>query len=350
MNNQQVDIFFHLISNRDFRDWVQHPDKERDRYWKKWMEANPEKIDDLKKAREFLERLTFKTDQLQAGELDDILLKIVAGESSPRQSEKQGRVLRSRQTALLKIAAAFVVFLISVWLIRQVAVDSDTGPSQELVAWKTIDNPKGKKSKITLPDGSQVDLNYESSLRFPNVFEGGVRKVELIGEAFFDVKHNDSLPFIVVTGEIETVVLGTTFNIRSKADDLETDVSLVTGKVQVNYSGNAEETTRFELFPGEQLSVHKQTKMVEKRPFDIQRVTAWKDGIILFHDAEFEEFIDQLERWYGVNFQIHGIAPANWKINGRYHDEKLEDILLGLSFVYNLDYKIQDKNVILHLQ
>src|SRR5690606_26987973 len=138
-------------------------------------------------------------------------------------------------------------------------------------AWKTIDNPKGKKSKITLPDGSQVDLNYESSLRFPNVFEGGVRKVELIGEAFFDVKHNDSLPFIVVTGEIETVVLGTTFNIRSKADDLETDVSLVTGKVQVNYSGNAEETTRFELFPGEQLSVHKQTKMVEKRPFDIQR-------------------------------------------------------------------------------
>lgn len=314
------------------------------------MQANPEKIGDLKKAREFVERMTFKTDQLQAEELDHILLRIVSGESSRRYSEEQESVLSGRYTGLLKIAATLVVFLIAVWAIKEVGLENKRELPPVVTAWKTVENPKGKKSKVTLPDGSQVDLNYESSLRFPDVFEGGIRKVELIGEAFFDVKHNDHQPFIVVTGEIETVVLGTTFNIRSQSDNRETDVSLVTGKVQVNYSGRAEEIVSFELSPGEQLSVDRQSKTIEKRTFDVQRVTAWKDGIILFRDAGFEEFIDQLERWYGVNFQIHGAAPNYWKINGRYQNEKLEDILSGLSFVYDLEYKIQGRNVILSIK
>lgn len=350
MNNQQVDIFSQLVSSKDFRDWVQHPNKERNHYWEKWMQANPEKIGDLKKAREFIERMTFKTDQLQAEELDNILLRIVSGESSCRYSEEQERVLSERHSGLLKIAATLVVFLIAVWTVKEIGIDNKREQTPVRTAWKTIENPKGKKSKVTLPDGSQVDLNYESSLRFPDVFEGGIRKVELIGEAFFDVKPHDDQPFIVVTGEIETIVLGTTFNIRSQLDDLETDVSLVTGKVQVNYSGRAEEIASFELSPGEQLSVDRQSKTIEKRPFDVQRVTAWKDGIILFRDAGFEEFIDQLERWYGVNFQIYGTAPNYWKVNGRYQNEKLEDILSGLSFVYDLEYKIQGRNVILSIK
>lgn len=348
MENQQSDIFFQLISNQDFRDWVQHPGQKRNYYWQKWMEANPEKLGDLQKAREFIERMVFKKQHLQSDELDQLLLKIVANEQGANSNKKVDE--RPGEKAWIKAAAIFIVFLVATWVVNKVVVEKDSEAMPLAVNWKTIENPKGKRSQITLPDGSQVDLNYESNIRFPEVFEGKVRRVELRGEAFFDVAHNDTMPFIVVTGEIETVVLGTTFNIRSKEDGQETDVSLVEGKVQVNYTGGAEGTTRFELSPGEQLRYHRLTKTTEKQAFDIQGVTAWKDGIILFKNAGFEEFIDQLEGWYGVNFQIHGAAPKNWEINGRYQNEELEDILSGLSFVYGLEYKMQGKNVIINLK
>lgn len=350
VENQQSDIFFQLISNQDFRDWVQHPDKKRSYYWRKWMEANPDKLGDLQRAREFIERMVFNKQHLQSDELDQLLLKIVANEKSTNAiSIKQADVWAGKK-GWIKVAAIFIVFLVATWVVNKVVIEKNSEATPVAVKWKTVENPKGRKSKIVLPDGSQVNLNYESRLKFPEVFEGETRRVELIGEAYFDVAHNDTMPFIVVTGEIETVVLGTTFNIRSQVDGQETDVSLVEGRVQVNFTGGAEGSKTFDLSPGEQLRYHKQARTTEKRPFDIQLVTAWKEGIIIFTDAGFGEFIDQLERWYGVDFQIYGVPPKDWKVNGRYQNEELDDILTGLSFVYGLEYKIQGKNVIINLK
>lgn len=313
------------------------------------MEAHPERIGNVQKAREFIERMAFKKDHLQPYEQEELLLKIVAGETAKPSGEEKWPLWPEKNT-FLKIAAVLVVFLVATWLITSAVIEGKSELSAVAVTSQTIENPKGKKSRFTLPDGSRVDLNYESSLKFPEEFIGGVRMVELTGEAFFDVQHNDSLPFIVVTGEIETIVLGTTFNIRSKMDSQETEISLVTGKVKVKYSGGAEGGKLVDLSPGEQLSYHRSAGTSEKRTFDIQRVTAWKDGIIIFEDAGFEDFIGELEKWYGVNFQVHGTIPQNWKINGRYKNEKLGDILSGLSFVYGLEYRIQGNNVILNLQ
>lgn len=348
MENQQSNIFFQLVSSQDFRDWVQHPNEERNYYWEKWMEANPEKIGDLQKAREFMERMVFKKDQLQSFELDELLLKIISSEKPVGSPLDQKARLWKRKNTWLNVAAILMVFLIAAWVVHRTAIHQGTDAAGAAVAWKIIENPKGKKSKITLPDGSQVNLNYESSLRFPEAFEGEVRKVELLGEAFFDVAHNDTIPFMVVTGELETMVLGTSFNIQSKMDGQETDISLVTGKVKINRTNDRQKS--IELSPGEQLRYNRLAGTAEKKTFDVRRVTAWKDGIILFEDAGFDDFIDQLEKWYGVNFQIHGTVPQNWKVNGRYQNEKLDDILSGLSFVYGLEYKIQGNNVILNLQ
>ena len=198
-----------------------------------------------------------------------------------------------------------------------------------------------------MPDGTQVNLNYESQLKFPKVFEGEIRKVELIGEAFFEVVKNDTLPFIVQTGDVETEVLGTSFNIRSYGSGQHAEVSLVTGKVKINYLNDPINKESTHLSPGEQLSYNRNSGQAIKSTFDLEEVIAWKEGIILFKDAGFEEFIDQLERWYGVDFQIYGTPSKKWKVNGRYENEKLDDILTGLNFVYGLEYKIQGKNVVL---
>lgn len=311
------------------------------------MEAHPENIGDLQKARELIERMVFKKNHLQSFELDQLLLKIVASEKNSRPSSNRKEDSGIGKYTFLKVAAVFIVFLIATWVINQLVIKEELETAH--VEWKTIQNPKGKKSKVTLPDGSQVNLNYESQLKFPAVFTGEVRRVELVGEAYFDVVHNDSMPFIVTTGQVETEVLGTSFNIRSYAPDENTDISLVTGKVKINLVHEVAGKGTY-LSPGEQLRYNESSGQAVKSNFNVEEVTAWKEGIILFKDAGFKEFVDQLERWYGVDFQIYGILPQDWKVNGRYQNEELDDILTGLSFVYGLEYKIQGKNVILNLK
>ena len=315
------------------------------------MDANPEKVEDVRKAREFIERMSFETQALPPVELDDLLGKIIANEQPPYRSvvrKKNSNAWADKQW--LKVAAILVLAMMGAVIINEIVSEIPKEPAPRVVEWRTIENPKGRKSKVTLPDGSQIDLNYESSLRFPKTFEGGVRKVELIGEAFFDVVPNDTMPFIVQIGDLETEVLGTSFNIQYYEGESETNISLVTGKVRVNKKKNGSGSEARVLIPGEQLNYHRNSQEIFVRAFDLDQVTAWKEGVIIFKDAGLEEFIDQLEKWYGVNFQIYGSSSKQWKINGRYQDEKLDDILIGLKFVYDIEYKIQGKNVILKLK
>src|SRR5690606_7283691 len=103
----------------------------------------------------------------------------------------------------------------------------------ETVEWEIVSNARGEKSKVILPDGTVIDLNYESILKYPKKFNDTIRQVELTGEAFFDVYHIDNYPFIVKTGVLETQVYGTSFNINSFDENQKLEVSLVTGKVKV---------------------------------------------------------------------------------------------------------------------
>ncbi|HLW30915.1 MAG TPA: FecR domain-containing protein [Aequorivita sp.] len=346
MKNQQSSIFSDLISNNDFRDWVKGPNEERNYYWKKWMDANPDKLEEVKKAREFIERMAFKKEQLLQSELDEVLTNVIAGEKSPSFSvQHKNRKILSVNLRWLKAAAALFIFTIAAVAMKGLLEKFPYNQTDKrVVEWKTLKNPKGRKSKVILPDGSQVNLNYESELKFPVEFAGETRRVEMIGEAYFEVVRNDSMPFIVVTRDIETEVLGTSFNIRSYGNGENTDISLVSGKVKVNRMHKGDKASTL-LSPGEQLRYHNSSGKATIENFDVERVTAWKDGILLFKDAGFEEFIDQLERWYGVDFQIYGTPAKDWKVNGRYEDEKLDDILVGLKFVYDIDYKIHGDNI-----
>jgi ferric-dicitrate binding protein FerR (iron transport regulator) len=351
VNGKDSDIFYHLITRSGFRDWVQKPNDESNYFWKKWMEEHPENISDLKKAREFIERMRFKKGQMFRNELDGLLGKIIASEKPVHQPVVQKR--REGPFAIgqwLRIAAILFISLIAAAIMDAFVSDIKKKPASVVTEWRTVENPKGRKSKVTLLDGTLVNLNYESRLKFPKAFTEDIRKVELIGEAFFEVVPNETMCFIVRTGDVETEVLGTSFNIRSYEGEQETDISLVTGKVKVNHINGESIKKITHLSPGEQFRYNRNSGQTVKTTFDVETIIAWKDGIIVFEDAGFKEFIDQLEKWYGVNFQIYGNPSKKWKINGRYQNQKLEDILTGLNFVYGLEYKIQGKNVILNLK
>lgn len=351
MKENDSNIFRYLISHGGFRNWVQDPDEESNYFWRRWIDEHPEDISEINRAREFILRLRFQQRRMSSEELDELLGKVLADESSPFGK----RSARPALYAWQKVAAVFLLGVASMVCLHEPLSKekpkllSQTNESLVFTpsARVTVRTADGERSEVTLPDGTKVNVSYESTLKFPRQFDGCVRKVELVGEAFFRVVHNDSIPFIVEAGGVETRVLGTSFNIRSLEGSSETEISLVTGKIKVSRADHQSPGEARYLSPGEQLKYSRRTGRMTIKSFDVATTTAWKDGILVFQDAGFDEFIDRLGKWYGVNFQIYGKPSVAWKVNGRYHDEKLEDILSGLKFIYGLDYRIQGKNVLL---
>ena len=345
MINPSNHIFIQLISNKDFVLWVNHPNEDREFFWQNWSQSNSDAQDEIQKAREFIQRLHFKDDFLSPDEIDALLGKVLEKDSCYRREKERSnlQIFPWLHRQWIRVAVILLISLLVGVSIERIYPTLEAEPVVMVLPLKTVENPRGIKSNFLLPDGSKVHLNYESSLTFPQQFTGSERKVHLIGEAFFDVVHLDSVPFVVMADGVAVEVVGTRFNVS--ASNYQTQVSLVQGKVLVNFLDQQSGPESQILTPGNQIHLDRRLGKSNVLPFQLERIIGWKDGIMLFQDASMPEFLDRLEKWYGVNIQVFGRPAKPWKINGRYENELLEDILLGLKFVYNIEYKINGKNV-----
>lgn len=170
-----------------------------------------------------------------------------------------------------------------------------TLPAQ-FAALNSLTTPKGGTYQITLPDGSSVWLNANSTLKYPSRFDGNERVVELEGEAYFDVSHQASLvPFLVKTDKQTVEVLGTEFNVSAYSDDPETQTTLVEGRVRV--ATTADHRPHI-LAPGQQAVTL--GKDIETKEVDIEPYIAWKNGHFLFDNTPLSTIADQLAKWYDI--------------------------------------------------
>ncbi|MFD2098980.1 FecR family protein [Flagellimonas iocasae] len=353
MAEQEQNIFNHLILNKGFIEWVRNPNEASDFFWEKWLKEKPAHSQEFYRAKAFVEKMWHEDNQMSNSELDDLLGKIIQKENTTDGNRGSSRKIFSANVTpaikkLANYAAVFAIVITTLLIYDTLTAEKTATEAMEVVEWEIISNPKGKRSKITLPDGTLVDLNYESTLKYPKKFDSKTRLVELHGEAFFDVVHIDDYPFIVKTDMLETEVFGTSFNINSFSylDDL--DISLVTGKVKVRKTAeDAIATDSIFLSPGEQVQFNKVSREMVKNEFDVETAIAWKNGTLIFKEVGFDDFIVKLERWYGVNFHIKGTPPKNWSLNGTYQNEKIEDILRGIKFIYGMNYNYdhQGKNI-----
>lgn len=354
MKNQHKHIFFELISNRDFVNWHCQPNVERTVFWSNWIDNHPQHKTEFLKAQEFLTRLKFREAHLTPKESNRILSHILSSKDCPKEKkQKTKRTGNWKFNSWSRVAAILLISLFSGYLWDKLIPKShqeDIIENSE-IEWITSHNGKGRKSKITLPDGTVAHLNYETVLEFPKSFEGPTREVKLTGEAFFEVTSDSLSPFLVKTEGLTLEVLGTSFNVKSRKFDIETDVSLVSGKLHVHFPSNVYNHNNIQILtPGNEIMVNRNSWEYQFRPFDLERVIGWKEGVIWLEDAGMKEVIDILERWYGVDIQVFGSPKSPWKINGRYQNERLEDILLGLQFMYGIDYRISGKNVLIKIK
>ncbi len=178
----------------------------------------------------------------------------------------------------------------------QLAYDPTAGKAAETVMYNTMSTPKGRQFKVTLPDGTRVWLNSASSIRYPTVFVGKERKVDIAGEVYFEVAQNIKMPFKVkVKDKAEILVLGTNFNINAYENESSIKTTLLKGSVKVNTNINA-----YTLSPGQQAQVTANDKVSIVENADIAKVMAWKNGYFNFNDADLYEVMRQLERWYDI--------------------------------------------------
>ena len=171
------------------------------------------------------------------------------------------------------------------------------GTSKE-IQYNTLNNPRGSKViSLSLADGSKVWLNAASSLKYPTSFTGSERKVEITGEAYFEVAHNPAMPFVVSKGGTNIKVLGTHFNVNAYDDERSLNVTLLEGSVSVMANHSTQPKV---IEPGAQARVDKNGSIQLDNSVDLNEVMAWKNGLFSFKAADIESIMRQVSRWYNV--------------------------------------------------
>lgn len=166
-----------------------------------------------------------------------------------------------------------------------------------------VSTPRGGQYKVQLPDGSKVWLNASSSIGFPSVFPASERRVEITGEAYFEVTKDSARPFTVRFNGSEVQVLGTSFNVMAYADEWVSKTTLVEGSVAIRNNGK-----RATLRPGEQAAVLPGGG-IETAFKPVDEAVAWKEGLFYFKNAGVKDVMRQLSRWYDVKVDYRGEVP-----------------------------------------
>lgn len=251
-------------------------------------------------------------------------------------SKKIVKATRTRYTLVYQWAAvAALLILISVGSWWFSSTESTKIVASTPIEWQEVSTRKGETREVHLPDGSVVTLNGESSLLYPTTFSESVRKVTLIGEAFFEVTPNPDKSFVVQTEQLSTEVLGTSFNIEAYAMQKDVKVTLATGKVRVK-AGMQE----LILAPAQQAVYQKDKAEMYAKQVNIALYTDWRKGILHFDESSLIVVAAQIEKFYGIPVQLEVKDAEHYYISGTFVKEPLEVVLKQLSFTdEELTYK-----------
>lgn len=238
-----------------------------------------------------------------------------------------------------RLVAAFIGIMIfsSIWWTEVYLQKAD---EQAPIPAGYYSNKLGKVTAFLLPDSTKVWLSTGSELRYEVNFTSN-RKVRLNGEAFFEVRKNPDFPFEIVTDELVTKVLGTSFNLKAYAGE-GIDLSVYSGKVQ--FGRNDEQTDFLYLIKNQKISWRSSFGFSEIKAFDSSREPDWKTGVFRFEGAKIEEIVKLLSKWYPVEFLITDDS-GGCNYSGEFHRSSLEQVLEILSYTLNLNYEIHENTV-----
>jgi len=276
---------------------------------------------------------------------------------SPPLKYERGKIRRLLWPATgVAAAVALIIFFVT-----RPALKSE--PVQ--VAQNTVSTKQGSKSKIQLPDGSQVWLNSDSRITYDENFRGPFREVQITGEAYLDIAKDKDHPFIIHAGSIDVKILGTSLNIRNYTDEKRTEAVLIHGSIEVTLRNSPDK--KIILQPNEKLVVQNGRTVIMKdtptrrRKENVPVMTLgvahiqekdstamdilWVKNKLVFDQETLEEAARKIERWYDVKVTIADTRLKHTQYSAVFEDESLRQVMEALRMTGNFRYTINKKEV-----
>ncbi|MDR0429759.1 MAG: FecR family protein [Tannerellaceae bacterium] len=277
-----------------------------------WLDASEENV------REFM----------ALHKLYDISLLNKQAYKQATSASKQTIPFKKMAYELLKIAAIFLILWIGMqWFYNR--------PEEEnVMAYQTLSVPAGQRAELTLPDNTKVWLNAKSKLTYPTNFEKGSRKVELDGEAFFDITYLEKQPFIVQTDKMSIEVLGTEFNVVDYTDHNISDVSLLKGSVKLKANGVSQE---YILKVNEKVQL-KDGKLHTSAIVDLDYYK-WKEGLLCFNNETVGDIIKKLQLYFDIKIDVKRQELLKFRYTGKFRTKDgVEQVLKVLQLEHKFSY------------
>ena len=267
--------------------------------------------------------------------LNDISLLNQPDNRADNQKKKRTISFRKIGYELAKIAAILIIF----WGGTKLFETNTT--EESIVTYQTLYVPAGRRAELILPDSTRVWLNAHSKLIYPVSFGKGNRQVELNGEAYFDVVHNEKQPFIVKTRQMDIQVLGTEFNVTSYSSDFE--VSLLRGCIELS---SPSLSSTYKVKEKEHVKL-KDNKLIVNNITDYDYFR-WKEGLICFNNESVATIIEKLKLYYDIDIETHNKKFLNSRYSGKFRTKDgIEQVLKVLQIEHKFSYtKNNDLNLI----
>lgn len=285
-----------------------------------WLEADPAHLEEFKCLRKMFDAA--------------VCSETVGGEHKRTHSWTKRPVFFRRWATVAAVAAAFCMFVCGTALYVHSLKERQDG----MLAASMVYVPVGQRTEITLNDGTKIWLNSNTSLCVERQ-DGETRHVSVNGEAYFEVAHNASMPFVVKAGDREVRVLGTKFSVLSYPDGNDFSVRLYEGSVDVNDS-NTMQTLR--LAPSEEVRLTSDGRMVKSR-FDETDSLLWLDGIYCFEDMDYGQIFNRIKEYYKVEFDVRNPDVLKYRCTCKFWEEDgLRHIIEVLQSIHHFEYEWDD--------
>ena len=236
-----------------------------------------------------------------------------------------------------KIAAVILIPLLLGNLLYFVSYYKQQKKHQEPV-YNELFAAFGTRSALKLSDGSSVWLNSGSSIKYPDKFIGNNRKVVLKGEAYFEVESDPKKPFIVETSLLSVKATGTKFNVSGYSSSNVTEITLVSGKVEINPVDNNNNMASTKLEPNQHFSFNKANGTTTIINEDTYKYVSWKDGKLVFRNEPMSSVLERISQVFNIDIEIKGEEIKNYSYRATFQDESLSEILKLLKMSSPIDY------------
>ena len=335
-----------FVADKYFREWVLNPSRESQDFWEGWMVENPTKAKLIVEARQVILNMAFDEHEISEHEIDNLWQEIDAKVSSHEERskpvphryifpERPAYRIRSR---VWRVAAAVSILVSCMALLLYMTV------GRTYWEWQEIASNYGEIKTVTLSDGSVVNLNANSKIKFRKTWEENeVREVWLEGEAYFKVVHtvSDAL-FKVRANGVEIDVLGTEFNVYGRNEMAK--IVLEEGKVRLKSSQSEQ---KMDLAPGDLVTFNNQNLSLNKSRVDTRLYTSWKDQKLFFQRTSLDELSTIMKENYNLDFFFLDANLAEEEFTGVIPTDDVDVLISSLSEAFGINIEKKGKALIL---